>query len=78
MQAWLISSCCVSLQILAKDQLLGRYGQLLSKLLHLKSTLSAPQELQESALLALTQLMAVDSTFCADNLRLLFTLLLQR
>lgn len=65
-------------QVLAKDQMLGKYGQLLSRLLHLKSTLSAPEQLQECALLALTQLMAMDGAFCADNLRLMFTLLLQR
>eukprot|EP00878_Enallax_costatus_P030286 GHUV01032961.1.p1 GENE.GHUV01032961.1~~GHUV01032961.1.p1 ORF type:complete len:313 (+),score=130.22 GHUV01032961.1:3-941(+) len=68
----------IEAQILAKDQLLGKYGQLLSKFLHRKSSLSAPQELQECALLALTQLMAVDGAFCADNLQLLFTLLIQR
>jgi hypothetical protein len=65
-------------QILAQEQLLGRYGLLLSKMVHLKAFITYPQELQASALLALTQLMAVDGTYCSDNVAVLFTLLHKR
>lgn len=64
--------------MLAKDQLLGVYGQLLSRFCHKSALLSAPQELQASSLLALTQLMAVDGQFCNDNVALLFTLLVEK
>lgn len=66
------------MQMLAGDQLLGRYGQLLSSFCHLKRTLEVPQPLLASALLALTQMMAVNSNFCSNNVALLFTLLLRR
>lgn len=65
---------------MARDQLLGRYGGLLSSLVHLRAFVapSFPAGLQASALLALTQLMAVDARFCNDNIALLFTLLYKR
>lgn len=66
------------MQMLAKDQLLGRYGQLLSSFCHLKRSLELPQALLGAALLALSQLMAVDMTYCANNIALLFTLLIER
>ena len=66
------------MQMLASDQLLGKYGQLLSSFCHLKRTLEVPQALLSSALLALTQMMAVNSNYCSNNVALLFTLLLRR
>ena len=66
------------LQILAQEQLLGRYGLLLSKMVHLRAFVTYPQELQSCALLALTQLMAVDGGYCSDNVAVLFTLLHKR
>eukprot|EP00775_Hariotina_reticulata_P007726 gene7726-7925_t len=68
----------VEAQMMAGDQLLGKYGQLLSSFCHLKRTLEVPQPLLASALLALTQMMAVNSNYCSSNVALLFTLLLRR
>jgi hypothetical protein len=65
-------------QVMSSQQLLGQYGQLLSRFCHLQALLSAPQELQAAALLALTQLMAVDGQFCSDNAAVLFTLLVEQ
>lgn len=65
-------------QVLSKEQLVGRYGGLLSSMAHLRAFITYPQELQSAALLALTQLMAVDREFCAANVALLFTLLHKR
>jgi hypothetical protein len=46
---------------------------------HLRAFVEAfPPSLQAAALLALTQLMAVDAAFCNDNVALLFTLLYKR
>lgn len=57
---------------------MGRYGALLSKMVHLRAFITYPQELQSAALLALTQLMAVDGEYCAENVAVLFTLLHKR
>jgi len=65
-------------QVLSRDQLLGRYGSLLSRLVHLRSFITFDLQLQAAALLALTQLMAVDGAYCSDNVALLFTLLHKR
>lgn len=67
-----------ALQMLSKDQLLGMYGALLSRMVHLRAFITFPQQLQASALLALTQLMAADGAVCADNVAVLFTLLHKR
>jgi hypothetical protein len=64
--------------VASKQQLVGRYGQLLSKMVHLRAFIDYPQELQASAVLALTQLMAVDGEYCSDNVQVLFTLLHKR
>lgn len=47
-------------------------------MVHLRAFITYPPQLQASALLALTQLMAVDGGYCADNVALLFTLLHKR
>ncbi|WIA21063.1 hypothetical protein OEZ85_005385 [Tetradesmus obliquus] len=65
-------------QVTSAQQLLGQFGQVLSRFCHFKALLSAPQDLQAAALLALTQLMAVDGQFCSDNAAVMFTLLLER
>jgi hypothetical protein len=65
-------------QVVSKQQLMGRYGQLLSKLVHLRAFIDYPQQLQASAVLALTQLMAVDGEYCSVNVQVLFTLLHKR
>ncbi|WIA41348.1 hypothetical protein OEZ86_004943 [Tetradesmus obliquus] len=65
-------------QVMSAQQLLGQFGQVLSRFCHFKALLSAPQDLQAAALLALTQLMAVDGQFCSDNAAVMFTLLLER
>lgn len=64
--------------MLSKQQLLGRYGGLLSKMVHLRAFITYPEELQAAALLALTQLMAADGAYCSDNVAVLFTLLHKR
>lgn len=66
------------MQVASKQQLVGRYGQLLSKMVHLRAFIEYPQELQASAVLTLTQLMAVDGEYCSDNVQVLFTLLHKR
>jgi hypothetical protein len=63
---------------MATSGLLGRYGRLLSGYCASKALLSAPEEVVAAALLALTQCMAADMRFCADNVALVFTLLVQR
>jgi condensin complex subunit 1 len=58
--------------------LLAAYGAVLSRYCHTRAMLSAPPALQQSALLALSQLMAADPAYCARHLSLAFTLLLRR
>jgi hypothetical protein len=62
---------------MSAQQLVGQYGQLLSRFCHLEALLSTPEDLQTAALLALTQLMAVDAQFCSDNAAVMFTLLVK-
>lgn len=59
-------------ELVSPNSLLGKYGNLARKI---ASDLSAPAELQASAVLCLSKLMCVEEKFCGQNLRLLFSIL---
>jgi hypothetical protein len=65
-------------QLLASRGLVGRHGALLSDFCHQQLLLEVEPGLRQAALLALSQLMAVDGPFCEANVNLLFTLLQNR